>query len=215
MADTPAKKVPSLQELVGNKDESKDSKSTPSKSTPAKASPSRVSNKESDTKKEEVKENDENTEGVESSPTVKEEDIDASLNAKDDRVDPEDEDKSDTAPGHGIISEKIHEDDDNEEEPASLDVGVRSRINKMSPPGMTHLTTHSGGSETIEHDRLDVVVKPLAEAENKAHRVIIDETGKSRLLHPEVTEPNVPSEQATVMTTSKTHVYATPVDPEA
>lgn len=214
MAEAEKNKTPSFQDLVGSDD--KDNKSTPAKkTTPAKSTSAKTSDdKTSVESKEENKDDKENTPGVSTSPEVKESDVQDSLNANDDRVDPDEEDKSDTAPGHGIISEEDHKDDDNEEEPAPMDLGVLSRINKMSPSGMTHLNTYSGGSETVIHDKKDVIVKPLAEAENKAQRVIQDETGKSRLLHPDIVEPAIPSEQATVQGTYKTHVYATPVDPE-
>ncbi|HEY0770700.1 MAG TPA: hypothetical protein VGD31_10240 [Sphingobacteriaceae bacterium] len=193
MADTPAKKAaPSLRDLTN--------KSTPAKSTPAKATSEKVDEEHANIVPE----------------AVTEKEVASSLKEKPDLLPPDKEDESDRAPGHGIISEKDHEEDRDVTHSGDVKVdtvGVLSRVNKMSPPGMTVLNTYSGGSETIIHDKQDVVIKPLSEAENRSHRVIEDETGKSRLLHPEVTRPTIPSEQATVQGTYQEHVYATPYDP--
>lgn len=196
-------KTPSLSELTN--------KSTPAKSTLAKATPA----KSAPTKASSEKIDEEHANVVPDS--VKVEDVESSLKEKPDLLPPDEEDESDRAPGHGIISEKDHEDEREtlKRDEAVVDtVGVMSRVHKMSPPGMTVLNSYSGGGETVIHDRLDVVVKPLSEAENRAHRVIEDETGKSRLLHPEVTRPTIPSEQATVQGTYQEHVYALPYDPD-
>lgn len=195
--------IPSLSDLTNKSSTDK----TPAKKTAsAKATPASA-------KTSSVKED--SAEGTTTPTTATEDDVRDSLNAKDERVTPEDEDKTDSAPGDGIISVKEHEEDNDDSEEAPLELGVLSRVHKMSPPGMSHLNTYSGGSETVIHDKQDVVIKPLAEAENKSQRVIEDETGKSRLLHPDVVRPSIPSEQGTVMGTYQEHVYATPYDPDA
>ncbi len=132
---------------------------------------------------------------------------------------PEEEDDSLDAPGDGIISEDYSDDDDDNvthrREVALSNEGVLGRVHKMNPTGMTVLNTYSGGNDRVDHDELDVVVKPLSDIVTKRERKIVDETGKSRLLHPDITQPNVPSEQAIVYKTEVSeHVYATPYDPE-
>ncbi len=132
---------------------------------------------------------------------------------------PDEEDESGDAPGDGIIREEYSDDDDDDvthrRDAALSNEGVMSRVHKMNSPGMSILNTYSGGNDRVKHDQLDVVIKPLSDLVTKRERKIVDETGKSRLLHPDITEPAVPSEQAMVSrTVSDEHVYATPYDPE-
>lgn len=145
-------------------------------------------------------------------------DVESSLSSSDhEGPDPEDEDETDEAPGDGIISEEDHEENDEVQHRRDVALnkeGVLSRVHKMSPPGMTILNTYSGGSEKIDHGIQDVTVKPLPEGDVKRTREISDETGKSRLLHPDVTKPYVPSEQAMVTETVTRHEYAIPYDPD-
>jgi hypothetical protein len=145
-------------------------------------------------------------------------DVESSLSSSDHKgPDPDEEDETDEAPGDGIISEEDHEDTDevqHRRDVALTKEGVLSRVHKMSPAGMTILNTYSGGSEKIDHGVQDVVIKSLPEGDVKRTREISDETGKSRLLHPDITKPYVPSEQAMVTETVTRHEYATPYDPE-
>lgn len=130
---------------------------------------------------------------------------------------PDEEDNSDQAPGDGIIKEEDVDDSEDVRDRRDIaldDVGVLSRVHKMSPRGMTVLNSYSGGEDRINHGKVNVEVKPLTDVQVHREREIQDETGKSRLLHPDVTKPAIPSDQATVQGTYVEHVYATPYDPE-
>lgn len=211
----------------------------PAKRTPAKSLAEALGQ---DNDKEENKVNDGNTSSSDSAKTssryqTKEErkESDAELNPTVDAVEmddvksslasgthkgpsPEEEDNSDQAPGDGIIKEEDAEDDDevlDRREAALRDSAVLSRVHKMNSPGMTVLNTYSGGNEVIDHGEVNVTVKPLTDVVVKRERTIVDETGKSRLLHPDITTPYVPSEQAMIQQVVTQHVYATPYDPDA
>lgn len=217
MAETPAKKTParqSLSDLVGNKEEDKTT-STPAKAAPVKSAPT-ASKEETQTT------NDDDSKDPAKNPTVEPvsmEEVKSSLSDKGSKgPSPEEEDESEDAPGDGIIKEEDADDDDDDvldrRTDALQDVGVLSRVHKLSPPGMTRLNTYSGGSQIVDHGTTEVVVKPLADTVVKRERKIVDETGKSRLLHPDIVEPAVPSEQGMVTSTTSVHHYAVPYDPD-
>lgn len=220
MAETPGNKTPaskstrpSLSDLVGkNEDKEKNKPSaTSAKSTS-------VAEKEDTQKANDEKNEKDPAENPKTEPVTMDEVQSALSDGGSKGPSPEDEDETEEAPGDGIIKEKDADNDGDEvldrRNTALQDVGVLSRVHKLSPPGSVHLNTYSGGSQIVDHGTTEVIVKPLSDTVIKRERTIVDETGKSRLLHPEITNPAVPSEQAMVQTTGSVHHYAIPYDPD-